>query len=201
MEIYEEMEMDYERYERDGGYAAEVDYEISYDYLLANVVSGFEAVTLTIARGGMGLEGHLWEGDYLETGLRLLGFEEASLLLKEDLGKCAEVFSESLKKKGRKEKLKRARGYGAAKGFGRSGQERKRAEVVEDLIKEKLDRGGKILFERNGKYFHMSVFVFPDEDGGIDRKLNLYQERPNIYDPIFARCWDELVRKFPEFGD
>lgn len=118
------VEMDENRYEQDGKYAAEIDFKRSYDYLLDNVVNGFEALTEsivigTVVRDSSGIVGHDWSVDYLEEGLRLTGFEEASLLLRKDLAECAEVFSEGLMEKGRRQKLKRARGFGNAKGFGK----------------------------------------------------------------------------------
>lgn len=125
------VEMDENRYEQDGKYAAEIDFKRSYDYLLDNVVNGFEALTEsivigTVVRDSSGIVGHDWSVDYLEEGLRLTGFEEASLLLRKDLAECADVFSKGLMQKGKKEKLKRARGFGNAKGFGKKQRAGKR---------------------------------------------------------------------------
>jgi hypothetical protein len=193
------VEMDEIRYEQDGKYAAEIDFKRSYNYLLDNVVRGFEALTEaivmgTVVRDSTGIVGHDWSVEYLEEGLRLTGFEEASLLLRKDLAKCADVFAEGLMQKSRKQKLKKARGFGGAKGFGKKQRAGKRLPVVEEMIKKQLDRGGKIIFERNNEVSHISVVGFPNESGEQDIKMNILGD---MNDPTFMEYVEEVRQGFP----
>lgn len=92
--------MDSKRYDRSGKYAATHDFEFySRDFFLSNVVDGFKAMT-----AGIELDVHTkcschkWSLDYLETGLKLLGYVKASSLVKTNFTESASVFAECLKK-------------------------------------------------------------------------------------------------------
>jgi len=183
------VEMDENRYEEDGEYAAEVDFKRSEDYLLKNVIMGFGALVQSVGQGGSGIEGHEWEGKYIETGLKLSGYEEVALLLRKDLDKAADAFTKCLEEKDRKEKLKRARGFGKKQRVG------KRIDVVEKKLKEQLAKGGEVLFERNNEFGHVSVLELPDGRGGVEIKINLFGD---INEPSFLEYVEEVKSLFPE---
>jgi hypothetical protein len=189
------VEMDENRYEEDGEYAAEVDFKRSEDYLLKNVIMGFGALVQSVGQGGSGIEGHEWEGKYIETGLKLSGYEEVALLLRKDLDKAADAFTKCLEEKDRKEKLKRARGFGGARGFGKKQRVGKRIDVVEKKLKEQLAKGGEVLFERNNEFGHVSVLELPDGRGGVEIKINLFGD---INEPSFLEYVEEVKSLFPE---
>lgn len=185
------VEVDENRFEEDGEYAAEIDFKRSADFLLRNVITGFGALVQSVRQGGIGIEGHEWEGKYIETGLKLSGCEEVALLLRKDLEKAVDAFTKFLVEKERKQKLDRARGFGAARGFGRKQRVGKRIALVEERLKGQLSLGGKVLFERNNEFGHVSVLELPD--GEI--KINLFGD---INEPIFLQYVEEVKSRFPE---
>jgi hypothetical protein len=194
LRMFKNVKMDMNRYEEDGKYAAEIDFKRSPEYLLGNVVSGFEALTESIMRGGNPIVGHGWEADYLEEGLKLSGFEEAFLLFRTDIAECVDVFAKGLERKARLENLKRGRGFGAAKGFGKDKRVGKRIPLVENRLKEQLGQGGKILFEKNDEFGHVSVIDLPDGSGGQTIKVNLFGD---VNQPGFLQYVEEVKSLFP----
>lgn len=85
------------RYKRDGKFAAQFDFRQSPSYLMQCVVEGFEASTESIMLGQFNSCAHKkWTLDYLETGLKLLGFGDAACLVKRDFARSARILSENL---------------------------------------------------------------------------------------------------------
>jgi hypothetical protein len=90
--------MDDKRFERDGKYAAKVNYGFGRDYLLDSVVELTEQLTLGITSGTTCQDGMDWALDYLETGLNLLGVKDAAALVKTNLPEALILFAKRLKK-------------------------------------------------------------------------------------------------------
>jgi len=94
--------VDQEKYESDGKYAAEFDFKISRGYLLDTIMSAYEAATsAAVVDAFDSSSSWKWGLDYLETGLELLGFNDAAALVKTDFPKSAKVFTEELKEHSR----------------------------------------------------------------------------------------------------
>lgn len=94
--------MDSRRYDRSGKYAATHDFETQpRECILDNVVSGIEAMTASIRLGTYNqCSSASWSLNYLETGLKLLGYTKASSLVKKNFVQAVSVFGEELKKQG-----------------------------------------------------------------------------------------------------
>lgn len=93
--------MNQRQYERDGSYAARHDYGISPKYLLDAIVQGYEAMTMAIATGQSNCQSRRWAIDYLETGLRLLGYTEPASCVRTDFARSATLFAQNLRSRGR----------------------------------------------------------------------------------------------------
>ena len=90
--------MDKKKYEADGNYAAEADFNISPGYLLDAITSAYEAAVSTAVSDTFDSSSSWkWGLDYLETGLALLGFEEVAELVKTDFSKSTKAFAAKLK--------------------------------------------------------------------------------------------------------
>lgn len=87
--------MDFKKYDSNGGYAAKADFKVSKQHLLDAVDSGFEAVIAAESRGFGCSAAKQWALDYLETGLKLLGLDDASKLVKKDPQASARSFREA----------------------------------------------------------------------------------------------------------
>lgn len=89
--------MDRRKYEVDGNYAAQVDFNISPGYLLDAITSAYEAAASTAVSDTFDSSSSWkWGLDYLETGLALLGFKEVAELVKTDFSKSTQAFAERL---------------------------------------------------------------------------------------------------------
>ena len=89
--------MNQKKYEHDGKYAAQVDFNLSPGYLLDAIISAYEAaaseaVTDTFESSSS----WRWGIDYLETGLELLGFNDVAALVRVDFLKSTRVFTEKI---------------------------------------------------------------------------------------------------------
>lgn len=93
--------MDHKKYEEDGSYAAQVDYDISPGYLFDAIVNAYEAAASTAVTDTFASSSSWkWGLDYLDTGLRLLGFQEVAALVKTDFSKSTSAFAEIIKERG-----------------------------------------------------------------------------------------------------
>lgn len=92
--------MNQKKYEDDGNYAAQIDFNISPGYLLDAIASAYEAAASTAVTDTFNSSSSWkWGLDYLETGLALLGFREVAVLVKTDFLKSTSVFAEQLKER------------------------------------------------------------------------------------------------------
>jgi hypothetical protein len=88
------------RYRRSGKFAAQSDFQQSPSYLMECVVEGIEATTQSIRLGQFNTCAHKkWTLDYLETGLKLLGFRDAACIVKRDFARSVLIFAENLQGK------------------------------------------------------------------------------------------------------
>ncbi len=93
--------MNRKKYEDDGNYAAQVDFNVSPGYLLDSIIGAYEAAASTAVTDTFDSSNSWkWGLDYLETGLELLGFQEVAALVKTDFTKSTSVFAEELKERG-----------------------------------------------------------------------------------------------------
>lgn len=92
--------MNQTKYEQDGKYAAQFDFNISRGYLLDTIKSAYEAATEAAIDTFESSSSWKWGLDYLETGLELLGFKDIASMVKTDFAKSASVFTEILKERG-----------------------------------------------------------------------------------------------------
>jgi len=90
--------MNQTKYEHDGTYAAQFDFNISRRYLLDTIINAYEAATSAAVIDTFDSSSSWkWGLDYLETGLELLGFQDIAALVKTDFPKSAKVFAEEIK--------------------------------------------------------------------------------------------------------
>ena len=75
---------------------AEYQFEISPLLLYESLVDGLLAIKLSI-RINYAIPYHLWLSEYLQTGMILLGAEDAIPFLTTDIDKCIEVFCNTVK--------------------------------------------------------------------------------------------------------
>ena len=93
--------MDRNKYENDGRYAAQVDFNISPGYLLDAIISAYEAAASEAVIDTLDSSSSWkWGLDYLETGLELLGFQDVAAIVKTDFPTSTKVFTEKLKDRG-----------------------------------------------------------------------------------------------------
>jgi len=90
--------MNQEKYEENGSYAAQVDFNISPRYLLDAIISAYEAaVSTAVVDAFDSSSSWKWGLDYLETGLALLGFTDIASLVKTDFSKSTKLFAEKIR--------------------------------------------------------------------------------------------------------
>lgn len=90
--------MNRKKYEHDGDYAAQVDFNISPGYLLDAIISAYQAAaSAAVSDTFNSSSSWKWGLDYLETGLGLLGFNDVAALVKTDFPKSTKVFAEKIK--------------------------------------------------------------------------------------------------------
>jgi hypothetical protein len=75
---------------------AEHQFKISPLLLYGSLVDGLLAIKLSI-RINYAIPYHLWLSEYLQTGMILLGAEDAIPFLTTDIDKCIEVFCNTVK--------------------------------------------------------------------------------------------------------
>ena len=90
--------MNREKYEHDGSYAAQVDFDIAPGYLLDAIISAYQAAASAAVSDTFDSSiSWKWGLDYLETGLGLLGFKDVAALVKTDFPKSTRLFAEKVK--------------------------------------------------------------------------------------------------------
>lgn len=90
--------MNRKKYEHDGSYAAQVDFDVSPGYLLDAITSAYQAAASAAVSDTFDSSiSWKWGLDYLETGLGLLGFKDVAALVKTDFPKSTRLFAEKLK--------------------------------------------------------------------------------------------------------
>lgn len=93
--------MNRKKYEDDGNYAAQVDFNISPGYLLDAIISAYQAAaSAAVIDTFESSSSWKWGLDYLESGLELLGFKEVAAMVKTDFPESKRVFAEKLKERG-----------------------------------------------------------------------------------------------------
>ena len=93
--------MDRKKYEDDGNYAAQADFNISPGYLLDAIISAYEAAASTAVIDTFDSSSSWrWGLDYLETGLEILGFKNVAAMVKTDFAESKRVFGEEIKERG-----------------------------------------------------------------------------------------------------
>lgn len=89
--------MNRKKYEHDGNYAAQFDFNISPGYLLDAITSAYQASASTAVTDTFDSSSSWkWGLDYLETGLGLLDFKDVAALVKTDFPKSARLFAEKI---------------------------------------------------------------------------------------------------------
>lgn len=88
------------RYGRNGKFTAQQDFRESPSRLMEAIVEGYEAATKAIRVGTFSTSpDKKFLLDYLETGLKLLGFGDAACLVKRDFARSALILAEILQGK------------------------------------------------------------------------------------------------------
>lgn len=92
--------MNRKKYEDDGNYAAQVDFNIAPGYLLDAIISAYEAAASTVVTDNFDSSSSWkWGLDYLETGLELLGFTKVAAIVKTDFPESKRIFVEELQER------------------------------------------------------------------------------------------------------
>ena len=92
--------MDQTKYEQDGKYAAQFDFNMSRRYLLDTIMSAYEAAnSAAVIDTFDSSSSWKWGLDYLETGLELLDFPDVAALVKTDFPKSAQAFAAGIKER------------------------------------------------------------------------------------------------------
>ena len=93
--------MNRKKYEDDGNYAAQVDFNVSPGYLLDAITSAYEAAASeAVIDTFESSSSWQWGLDYLEKGLDLLGFQHVAAMVKTDFLESKRVFAEEVKQRG-----------------------------------------------------------------------------------------------------
>lgn len=92
--------MNRKKYENDGSYAAQADYNIAPGYLLDAIISAYEAAaSAAVIDTFDSSSSWQWGLDYLETGLKLLDFKDVAAMVKTDFPESKRVFAEQVKQR------------------------------------------------------------------------------------------------------